>query len=191
MTVTVMVDGRCSELRRRVGPLGWVVLEELALLAVEDPDAGLIARVGVRGLAASLGVAKGTAASAVRRLIAAGLIVRADERRGEGGRFAGSGYRLWLTPGISVVGVPRGRVLSAGVLPGGVPLRVSPPATAAPSPSRPGAAIAVSLSTRAVGVDAARHEAEADDRAVANSAQGLLFDPVSSSEAGWAAGGRG
>lgn len=81
------------ELRRRLGPLAWAVLQDLAEDA-EMVDGRLVARSSARRLAANLGIGKDTAARALRTLTAAGLIAAVAAERGERGRFAVGGYRL-------------------------------------------------------------------------------------------------
>ena len=62
---SIVVGGESSELRRALGPTSWVVLEELLLRSNGTSDE-CVARVSVRSLAASLGLAKDTAARAIR-----------------------------------------------------------------------------------------------------------------------------
>lgn len=81
------------ELRRRLGPLAWAVLQDLAEDA-EMVDGRLVARSSARRLAANLGIGKDTAARALRALGAAGLIAAAAAERGERGWFAAGGYEL-------------------------------------------------------------------------------------------------
>jgi DNA-binding IclR family transcriptional regulator len=84
----VVIGSAASELRRRLGPLAWVVLE----LAVSESCDGA-ASVSARSIAVALGVSKDTAARAVRRLTDAGLMKRL-ERHGDDGRFRAGRYRL-------------------------------------------------------------------------------------------------
>ena len=85
--------------RRRLGPLAWAVLEDLALTA-HNTDQGWVAPIGVRDIAASIGVTKDTAARAVAALGTAGLAVL-QRVEGRDGRLR-SGYRLQLPAGISL-----------------------------------------------------------------------------------------
>ena len=85
---TVIVGSSAGELRRRLGPTSWVVLEELLQRSTDGE-----ARVSIRTLAVSLGLAKDTVARAVRRLGDAGLIV-AHQTRSEAGVFDTGSYRL-------------------------------------------------------------------------------------------------
>jgi hypothetical protein len=81
----------CSRLTSRaVGPLAWVVLEELALRA--QAGEGLAIETNVRALSSDLGVGKDTVAQALSRLAALGLVSSQAQRRA--GRYAGSVYEL-------------------------------------------------------------------------------------------------
>ena len=101
MPALVLAPG-CAA-RGRLGPVAWVVFEALALAAERD-DAGWIAPLGVRDLAAGLGMNKDTAARAVTALIAAGLVAR--ERLGDTGGGRRSGYRLRLPAGTELCPAP-------------------------------------------------------------------------------------
>lgn len=78
-TRSIVVAFEASELRRELGPTSWMVLEEL-LLGSTGPVDACVARVSVRALAASLGLAKDTACRAIRRLRDAGLVRVAQQR---------------------------------------------------------------------------------------------------------------
>ena len=78
--------------RAVVGPVSWVVLEELVHCARVDA-AGLVASVSVRSLASSLRLSKDTVARGLQRLCAVGL-VSVSQSRVEAGRFASCSYRL-------------------------------------------------------------------------------------------------
>lgn len=101
MPALVLAPG-CAA-RGRVGPVPWVVFEALALAAERD-DAGWIAALGVRDLAAGLGMNKDTAARAVTALTAAGLVTRERLADMAGGRR--SGYRLCLPAGTELCPAP-------------------------------------------------------------------------------------
>jgi hypothetical protein len=88
-----LAEDERRELCRQVGPIAWVVLEELVSVSAPD-DLGLVARSNVRQLALDLGLSKDTAARAVRRLAAAGLVERTASQRTDHGRFGSTGYRL-------------------------------------------------------------------------------------------------
>jgi DNA-binding MarR family transcriptional regulator len=106
------VDHDAAPVRRDLGPLAWIVLEELALCADEAEDGELRSALGVRELACALRISKDTAARAVRRLVEARLVRRITSRSAEG-RFASCHY---------VVRLPRGLSLRDG----GVPARKLP-----------------------------------------------------------------
>lgn len=98
--------------RRRLGAQAWSVLEHLALAACHDQQ-GWTAPVGVRGIAANLGVTKDTAARAVTVLRFAGLVTLEQLDRLDGRRR--TGYRLHLPVGIQLRTCPADR---DGPLPG-------------------------------------------------------------------------
>ncbi len=85
--------------RRRLGPLAWAALEDLAL-ATHHSDQGWVAPVGVRDIAARVGITKDTAARAVAALGGAGLVVLGRVQAPDG-RWR-SGYRLDLPDGIEL-----------------------------------------------------------------------------------------
>ena len=89
---SVVVGAAASELRRALGPTSWMVLEELLLRSTGPADA-CVARVSVRGLAASLGLAKDTAGRAIRRLRDSGLVT-VGQHRTVGGIFDTGTYRI-------------------------------------------------------------------------------------------------
>jgi hypothetical protein len=92
------VSAATAPTRRQLGPVGWLVLEELAL-SVENTSA-LIAPAGVRRLGARLGLDKDTVARAVRRLSELGLLHRVSQCRLARGSFATGGYRIQLPEGM-------------------------------------------------------------------------------------------
>ena len=102
-----------APIRRDLGPLAWIVLEELALCADEGEHGELRSALGVRELASALRISKDTAARAVSRLIEVRLVRRITTRTAAG-RFASCHYVLRL---------PRGLTLGAG----GVPAAKLPP----------------------------------------------------------------
>jgi hypothetical protein len=87
--ITLLPSSRA--VARRVGPLAWVILEDLALRARPRAD-GLVVETNVRELARGLCVGKDTVAKALARLINAGLISVRPWRRA--GRFAGCAYAI-------------------------------------------------------------------------------------------------
>ena len=66
-TRAVVIGAASRELRRRLGPTAWIVLEEMLVGSVETAGE-CTAGVSIRGLALSLGIAKDTPARAIRRL---------------------------------------------------------------------------------------------------------------------------
>jgi len=118
--------------RRRLGPIAWLVLEELLLGA--DPGDGtdgtaLPCAVSVRELAGRLELDKDTIARAVRRLIDAGLIAR-GQARAAGGTFARTTYLVEVPDGLRLV--PPGPVTSAAPSPS----RTTTPPTAITATTR-------------------------------------------------------
>jgi DNA-binding transcriptional MocR family regulator len=98
---SVVIGAAGPAVRRQVGPLAWVVLE-VAMSVGSDR----VATVSARSVAAELGVSKDTAARALRRLAAGGLIGRL-ERRGGGGRFVVGRYGLHVTPDVLSLTEPK------------------------------------------------------------------------------------
>lgn len=93
----VIVGPGASEVRREIGAVAWVVLEQLCATAVHDPDLeDLVVATSTRALAGSLGFSKDTAARALHVLREAGLVC-AMPVRGAGGRFDSPRY-LITTP---------------------------------------------------------------------------------------------
>jgi hypothetical protein len=96
------------EVRREVGPVGWLVLEAIAAFA---PPGAAVTEVtcSARSLAGLVRVSKDTVARSLASMIALGVIVRVDHRDETSGRFLSTTYRVDLsTVGISVV-VPQAR----------------------------------------------------------------------------------
>jgi DNA-binding transcriptional MocR family regulator len=81
-----------SVVRRALAPSAWLMLEELARAAGHDG----MAVTNVRVLAADLGKSKDTAARALQRLIAAGLVERTENRDTGTGQFGTVAYRVDL-----------------------------------------------------------------------------------------------
>lgn len=155
--ITVLPSSRT--LRRRVGPLAWALLEELALRADARSD-GLSVKTNVRELGATLDVGKDTVAKALGRLVDLGLI-RSENRR-IAGRYAGCAYV------VDSEACRRAGVLITRV--GGD----SSPHPGAPCPIEPDAAAvdaASPLFTSAAGTS--RNAASRDDQ---NSISPSLFD---------------
>ncbi len=99
MTSQLLVDPASRTWRRRLGPLPWAVLEELALQA-RPSQQGWVAAVGVRDLGAAVGITKDTAARALASLRSAGLVMSTRVHLPKGP--SRSGYRLNLPDGISI-----------------------------------------------------------------------------------------
>ena len=100
----IIVTTASRPLRRRLRPLAWVALEEVALDAVAE-EGRLVARTSARQVAQLLGVDPGTAAGALRTLRRHGLLVL-EREKGPTGRFGLSVYVLGRVDGLSV-GSPR------------------------------------------------------------------------------------
>jgi len=109
----VSIGHDAAPIRRDLGPLAWIVLEELVLCADEGEDGELRSTLGVRELASALRISKDTAARAVGRLVEARLVRRITSRSAAG-RFASCHYVLRLPQGLSLRG-------------GGVPANKPPP----------------------------------------------------------------
>lgn len=88
----VVLGPAAHVLRRRVGAMAWMVLEEMLELS-QHAGSGRVAAVSVRSLAASLGVAKDTVHRAVTRLCDLGVI-EPHQARTASGSFSAGGYRL-------------------------------------------------------------------------------------------------
>ena len=101
---SVVVGAASSDLRRTLGPTSWVVLEELLLRSSGTADE-CVACVSVRSLAASLGLAKDTAARAIRRLRDTGLVTVAQQRT-KAGIFDTGTYVIAMPEGVSLTASP-------------------------------------------------------------------------------------
>lgn len=99
----VVLTGAARDLRRRVGPVAWAVLEDVVLDAVADTGGCLFATTNVRRVADQVGVSKDSAAAALTRLARLGLVARRPALRAEGGRFDRSVYvvRLDAAEGVT------------------------------------------------------------------------------------------
>ncbi len=86
------IGAEAAELRRRLDPAAWVVLEELLLVSTGTGDT-CTAAVSVRALAGRLGLSKDTIARALTRLRAAGLVT-GYQLRADRGVFAAGSYLL-------------------------------------------------------------------------------------------------
>lgn len=97
----LVVSPSSRELRRRLGPLAWAVLEDVALDAGVDDHGRLVATTSTRAVAEHLGLTPGTAARALGRLRSLGL-VRYTRHDGPAGRFGLAAYVLDAVPGLEV-----------------------------------------------------------------------------------------
>lgn len=102
-TPALVMAAESRRWQRRVGPLAWTTLQDLALSSHRS-DQGWVVAVGVRDIAADLGVTKDTAARAVSILIDAGLVSRGRVSTPEGRRR--SGYLLQLPAPIRLIAGP-------------------------------------------------------------------------------------
>ena len=95
--MTLVVDARSTDLRRRVGANSWVVLEELLLGASIAAAAGCAeSRATVRALAERTGLSKDTVARSLQRLRKAGAFRVEAERHDDSGRFVSVRYVIDL-----------------------------------------------------------------------------------------------
>ncbi len=92
----LLLTPACREVRASVGPVAWVVLEELVMSAEDGPRAIEVATT-VRDLAVVIGLSKDTIASGLRRLAHHGLVTREDQRDRRSGCFGNSVYRVSLS----------------------------------------------------------------------------------------------
>jgi DNA-binding IclR family transcriptional regulator len=92
-----------EDVRVRVGPIGWVILEAIASFA--PPGAGVTeVECSARSLAGLVRVSKDTVARSLASMIALGFVERVDHRDELSGRFLSTTYRVDpSTVGISVV----------------------------------------------------------------------------------------
>jgi DNA-binding transcriptional MocR family regulator len=119
----LLVGSSSTALRRRLGPTAWMVLEEIALRSTVIGERR-VARVSIRTLAGSLGIAKDTAARAVRSLRAAGVVTGAQQRTA-GGVFDTGIYTITVDPEILTVKPSSASPSSARPRPSEAPSRVS------------------------------------------------------------------
>lgn len=96
MPPDIALTEACRPVRAAVGPVAWVVLEELVAIG-QVTGSAIRATTTVRQLGSDLRLSKDTVAAALRRLIDGGIVQRVDERNDISGRFGGSTYLLDLT----------------------------------------------------------------------------------------------
>ena len=131
---TIALGPAAHELRRHIGPVAWVVLEEMLQRSIGD-GGHVVAQVSIRALASSLGLAKDTVARAVGRLRDLGVIEAAQARSSSGVFEAGS-YRL-VVPAVclSPAGPPRPPALSPAPRPSCAAPPSAPRSSSAARPS--------------------------------------------------------
>jgi hypothetical protein len=94
-----------EDVRVRVGPIGWVVLEAMVSLAPPGP-VPVEVEYSARSLAGLVGVSKDKVARSLASIIVLGIVERVDHRHELSGRFLSTTYRVDLsTVGITVVGL--------------------------------------------------------------------------------------
>ena len=96
----IIVSPHARELRRRLGPTAWAVLEEVLSVSRGDADE-CHSTATVRSLAADLGLSKDTVARALARMSAAGIVV-GEQDRAPAGTFAAGRYRIFIPDGIAL-----------------------------------------------------------------------------------------
>ena len=84
-------------LRRSLGPTAWAVLADVRMDARPDEAGIAVAATSARQVAANLGIGKDTAARALRRLTAAGVLRRRPQGAGATGRFTRGTYEVRLS----------------------------------------------------------------------------------------------
>lgn len=97
----LVLTGPARALRRRLGPTAWTVLEELLLDAAVSES--MVVETHVRRVAEGVGISKDSAARALRRLIAEGIVSRHSSRDVRTGGFGRSVYALHLAGTVGVV----------------------------------------------------------------------------------------
>ena len=102
LDVVVVLRPASRELRRRLRPIEWVVLEDVALDARADDHGVVVASTSARAVAEHLGLTPGAAARALAGLRAAGLVTHARQA-GPAGRFGLSAYVLAPVPGLAII----------------------------------------------------------------------------------------
>jgi len=107
--VRLVLTSASGDLRRRLGPTAWAVLEDVLLHGVAA-GGGVVAATSERAVAARLGLARATAGRALGRLLDEGLLVRRQDRE-RGGTFgpAADECRLDDLDGIDRLVIPGDR----------------------------------------------------------------------------------
>ena len=168
--LTLLVGPQSRHWRRTLGPLAWAALEHLAL-AAQPLELGWVAPVGVRDVAAGIGVTKDTAARAVKVLRAADLVALEELDCLHGQRR--TGYRLHLPQGLELRACPPDqcgaqRPASTKRCPTSADTGIGPPERGSP----PSADVAESTLKRR------RPRQPGSRRLAATAAQATLFDPA-------------
>ena len=86
-------------LRRSLGSTAWAVMADLYLDAAPNGAGPPVVATSARRVAAHLGIAKDTAARALRRLSAAGIVRRCPQGTSVTGHFTRGSYELLLVRG--------------------------------------------------------------------------------------------
>lgn len=96
----IVLDARVGDVRRRVGPTAWAVLEELLSRSV---GVGPLceATATTRLLAGGLGVSKDTVARGLRRLRHDGVVVDVLQDRTTAGEYGAGRYVIAVPAGIT------------------------------------------------------------------------------------------
>ena len=186
------------DVRRRVGPTAWVVLEELVARTASQSASGVAIDVRLDSLAEELGLSTPRARAAVGRLAELGIVEREQARSPGTHRFASTRYRIVGATGLVVApdaripddgnpyaGSPRAarrdpvadginRSLSSAAQAGGTPTKPRPLRAA----TRPTAATSVSTDGTAGSLSDRPAGPRASSRPTAPSPQLSLLDPT-------------
>ena len=88
-------------LRHSLGPTAWAVLGDVCMDAESD-DAGIqVAATSARRVSTHLGITKDTAARALRRLTAAGILCRRPQGASSAGQFSRGTYEVHLPGSVT------------------------------------------------------------------------------------------
>lgn len=98
----IVTEAAC-EVRRRVGPQAWVLLEELVARAGCDERESPAVEVTLASLIESLRLSADVIRSALRRLMRAGIVVRQEQRSPGTNRFATTRYVITGATGLTAV----------------------------------------------------------------------------------------
>ena len=186
------------DVRRRVGPTAWVVLEELVARTASQSASGVAIHVRLDSLAEELGLSTPRVRAAVGRLAGLGIVEREQPRSPGTHRFASTRYRIVGATGLVVApdaripddgnpnaGSPRAarrdpvadginRSLSSAAQAGGTATRPRPRRAA----TRPTPATSVSTDGTAGSLSDRPAAPRASSRPTAPSPQLSLLDPI-------------